>query len=1398
MVNIRNNELRDNNSDGNRFENNEPTLLTPFEPGEMTGVCQWCGARYWEEELPFDGIYKLCCKKGRIDLLREIEYPLFLKDLLTNSENPNFLHFQSLVQRYNGAFRFAAISANVEENRGQSYFFRMNGAMYHITRSVSAVGTRPALNQIYQFSRDDAINFRQGSVSGRQNLKREILIEIENFIRENNAYYETYKTMQEMANEDPSRVQELAVLFKDRRGMDAGRYNAPTANEVGIIFNLNEFNAPPKWNLVVKYRNERDNQAIFFHDNVTENHDPMCYPIFFPYGHQGWTENILLTEPIGSVTHVSLNDYKRFYYHIRENVFNPFHHAGNLFQQYTVDAYVQVESRKIDFLRKQQPHMRVVDSPELRSRLAQGEDPNHLGFRFKLPTDFIGSDGYLREKFHDCMAIVGHYGMPDLFITYTMDPYADEISRHLNNNQHYLGRQDLVTRSFNMRVKHFEKVVLKEFIIGDVLYWTKNTEFQKRGLAHFHMLLKFKERSRLRTFESIDSIVSAEIPDPNEEPELFRLVIKNQIHGPCNANCLVNGVCKKRFPKPFNENTYIVNGEYPVYRRRNRPITFEGRVYNNDYVVPYNKKLTKIFKSHINVEVATQLTTVKYVNKYSFKGGDRSDLEIVSGEDAIAEYRDGRYVSSAEAMYRSFGFTLAATSISVIGLDVHTNTFCRNYLVLPRRNVRRIEEEIEEEMSLEEEFRELPEPSQEDIAQHGPFEILPAKRSKLEAFFLLNSEDEEARNLLYREVPQKYKWNNRERRWDRRVRRSKQIGRLYPVNPRDIEKYCAMIILQSIRGPKSWVEVMTVNGILYCTLKDTAEALGLLNIEDYARRALREASFLQMPRQIRSLYVFLVDNDRTLNSNALFEEFLEKLGEDKGRRLDRRAFVLRELNYLFLERDLEIRDFIYIEESFNFRDTEIIEENNDPVDVSSLNPSQRATFHRIKAVVLGRSTESDKIFYIDGPGGTGKTYMMNLLIRTLNSLGKVCLVTAPTGLAASLLVNGTTLHSTFNIPFNLNESSQIRIPLESRKARFHSRIDVLFIDEISMVNAKILDMIDQYFRDLMNNEQLFGGKVVVFLGDLRQLPVVVSRYSSLSISASLFTNSIYFREAKRRRLRINMRAQDQPEFNRFLMRVGNGAKTRNAKFPEGVYVPEEYISTNLIEDIFDNINDLTIEDIERRQIIAGSNKEVDQFNLSVLNKFDGNVITLKGQNTLLTGNESIRENYTPEILKSLNLPGLPYTEIKVKKNCILNITRNIDQRNGIVNGTRVMLLEVFEFIIQVKVLTGKSSGNIMFIPQIDFTSDSVEMPFVIKRRQFPIRLGYASTIHKCQGQSFNYVGVSLENPVFSHGQLYVAFSRAKFGTNLKVYIQSGREQGVYKNKSYAKNIVDRNILPENH
>ncbi|XP_073129028.1 uncharacterized protein [Henckelia pumila] len=240
-------------------------------------------------------------------------------------------------------------------------------------------------------------------------------------------------------------------------------------------------------------------------------------------------------------------------------------------------------------------------------RVASGETRGtEVGRRVVLPLSFIGGPRDMRKRYLDAMALVRSLGKSDLFITMTCNPEWPEIKNNLFDGQTPHDRPDLVSRVFRARY------------------------------------------------------VSAEIPNMNLFPRLFELGSHHMMHGPCgNLNkkcpCMVNGQCKHHYPRSHSDQTRQGRDGYPMYQRRDNGIIVEARgcQLNSQWVVPYNPYLLYRYDCHINVEICSGLTAVKYLYKYIYKGHDKISVHVSPSSmepyvDEIKTFQDARWVSAPE------------------------------------------------------------------------------------------------------------------------------------------------------------------------------------------------------------------------------------------------------------------------------------------------------------------------------------------------------------------------------------------------------------------------------------------------------------------------------------------------------------------------------------------------------------------------------------------------------------------------------------------------------------------------------------------------------------------------------------------------------------------------------
>uniref|UniRef100_A0A0D3CQY9 ATP-dependent DNA helicase n=1 Tax=Brassica oleracea var. oleracea TaxID=109376 RepID=A0A0D3CQY9_BRAOL len=149
-----------------------------------------------------------------------------------------------------------------------------------------------------------------------------------------------------------------------------------------------------------------------------------------------------------------------------------------------------------------------------------------------------------------------------------------------------------------------------------------------------------------------------------------------------------------------------------------------------------------------------------------------------------------------------------------------------------------------------------------------------------------------------------------------------------------------------------------------------------------------------------------------------------------------------------------------------------------------------------------------------------------------------------------------------------------------------------------------------------------------------------------------------------------------------------------------------------------------------------------------------------------------------DFLNNIKVSGLPSHRLRLKVGCPVMVLRNVDPPEGLMNGTRLQITQLMEFMVAAKIITGSNVGKTVYIPRLLITPSDTRLPFKMRRRQLPLAVAFAITINKSQGQSLSEVGLFLPRPVFSHGQLYVAISRftSKKGLEILIVDKDGKPQ----------------------
>ena len=176
------------------------------------------------------------------------------------------------------------------------------------------------------------------------------------------------------------------------------------------------------------------------------------------------------------------------------------------------------------------------------------------------------------------------------------------------------------------------------------------------------------------------------------------------------------------------------------------------------------------------------------------------------------------------------------------------------------------------------------------------------------------------------------------------------------------------------------------------------------------------------------------------------------------------------------------------------------------------------------------------------------------------------------------------------------------------------------------------------------------------------------------------------------------------------------------------------------------------------------------------------------ENAALTGGQDISQ----DLLNKIAASGMPPHKLNLKEGVPIMLLRNMHGARGLANGTRLVVRQIHSRVLEAEVVTGCCVGKTVFIPRINCTNTDSNLPFKLKRRQFPVRLAFAMTINKSQGQTLDKAGLYLPTQCFAHGQLYVALSRVKSGNAIKVVVSVGDVEG--QQGVFVKNVVQRELL----
>lgn len=379
--------------------------------------------------------------------------------------------------------------------------------------------------------------------------------------------------------------------------------------------------------------------------------------------------------------------------------------------------------------------------------------------------------------------------------------------------------------------------------------------------------------------------------------------------------------------------------------------------------------------------------------------------------------------------------------------------------------------------------------------------------------------------------------------------------------------------------------------------------------------------------------------------------------------------------------------------------------------------------------------KTDRCLFITGKAGTGKTTFIQ---RIQKEIDKNFIVLAPTG-SAALKAGGQTLHSFFGFPMEaIGPHTRMRISLENQELL--RNVDTIIVDEVSMVRSDMVDGMDLYLRLLLKNNLPFGGKQVIFVGDLYQLPPVVRRGS---VDAEMLENiygsgiPFFYKANVIKRLNLpliefqKVYRQNEAEFVDILNRMRVGELSN-----KDIEILNGHVASG------EDIGDYSV-------ILTGNNRKADNINQAKLDD--------------INEEERIYEGIICEDFNEKDSPAPKILKLKVGAQVIF--VRN-DYKTNCTNGTIGKVVKLDDDAVVVRLENGKEvtverSMWISYSRTYCKATRKIESSSVGTYTQFPLKLAWAITIHRSQGMTFDRMHLDLSSGMFAPGQTYVAISRMR-------------------------------------
>ena len=1027
---------------------------------DIDNPCSYCGCSFFLYG-DYNGVEarKKCCNSGKIfDVSSNYPHldPLPPKLLHYITQRKNHMGRNSV--SYNNILSLGATGVENESNTGGyetiygDHSVLLHGRTYHFLPNNSRTGglyffTYDAMQEMNEYGNNILNSRDKDNQIKHYRFYSEIATDLYNELKLINHY-----------------VRDCIAIGNHVRDELTLQTNLTTTSlEIATI--ISEEAGRPNRRIIFQLKGQERPNSISVQSSRME---PLCYPLFFPYGESGWGSEIRKDIKFNNyLMHRLLLPEKDIYGNIvlmptqaeppKYLPFSRFQIMFRLGQIYLVDMISRIIDYRLQFNRfNQESLFGIVQDTnnnsynDVENNIEEGDNSVSIEKSTFLSQSFHGSRRHLLGLASNALCLVSEFGRPTLFITLTCNPYWKEIKCMLFEGETAYDRPDITCKVFHKKLENLLYNLRNGKYFGQkhkIVYEIRVIEYQQRGLPHCHLVVMLSdipdwrdEKEQLSMW--IDENINANFPvivetSSDRLKRINDLISSHMVHK-CykgETGCLdeKTGQCTRGFTSNIIQSTTTLDERgYPHYKRNTE---------KDLNVVSHNVNMLLDWDGHINVEYSGSTYCVIYLYKYLFKG--RKKVKAVlrgkrdTQKDEIKAYVQGRYMCAMDAMWRAYGYhtypaSIPAVNLIKIVLETTANEFlgkkkCQDMTVYLNR----------------------------------PTLLQP---------------------LLYTVMFQVYRWaytltkyytdrpnllNNRDGYFVIQIApltRNIYIMKKVDSNPSitRLSRLCILsgeiLYLRQIMlyyPVSSYRDARTWNGQVYQTFQEGALARGIIEERGEAKAAFREVIAFYVPSELRAFFVMLTINGyatmeiyrEPLFHRALMEDFLHEPNSTEASALEE---LTRDLSYRFQQEDKTCTMYGLPEPREQFDELQNQRYKYDPSNQLLLYnqlcteiPCTTEQQTLLNEIIEDIEQENTAIYFVQGMGGSGKSTLCKKILAYARSRGKICLGCASTGLAATIYDDFFTAHSLFHFPVVEDEDRDEDTTLECKLLQHPKRFELL-------------------------------------------------------------------------------------------------------------------------------------------------------------------------------------------------------------------------------------------------------------------------------------------------------------------------------------------------------------------